>query len=314
MGEVWIKEAEDLNPSGGSGTMSGQGGPRCTLHCTVSNPGSFDAMVDVLTSKTSESHLLYDYKTDRLGQFFPLDKSARALMSGSHSVSHNKMGSVNIQIEVCAQPIDWTADSNWHPGPNFRAMIRAVRSWGIADEFVTRLAKSSSDNVRRSWDTFDSTSTGGNRWWGHCHIPSPESHWDPGPVNLTKFFAAAGTAPVDPVGESMPFLVQKAGQDPVYVADTMTRRWVQSKGELGTIQKAYRTLGLDDKVYVVDYINGAGALIGPDPFAPTSTYDDGTDPDPIFQPRDEGPDPDEDHAGTGEPEVVQGEHEGGWRR
>jgi hypothetical protein len=191
MGEVWIAEAEDLDPSGSSGTMSGQGGPRATLHCTVSNPGSFNAMVDVLTGNQAESHLLYDYKTDRLGQFFPLDKSARALMSGSHSVSHNKMGSVNIQIEVCAQPVDWTADDDWHPGPNFRAMMRAIRSWGIRDQFVYRPAKSSGDNVRRSWDTFDSSDTGGKLWWGHCHVPSPESHWDPGPLNLAAFFAAA---------------------------------------------------------------------------------------------------------------------------
>jgi hypothetical protein len=191
MGEVWIPEAEDLNPSGSSGTMSGQGGPRCTLHCTVSNPGSFNAMHDVLTDKQAEPHLLYDYKTDRLGQYFPLNKSARALMSGSHSVSHNKMGSVNIQVEVCAQPVDWTADDDWHPGPNFRAMMRAIRSWGIADEFVYRPAKSSSDNVRRSWDTFDSSDTGGKLWWGHCHIPSPESHWDPGPLNVAAWFAAA---------------------------------------------------------------------------------------------------------------------------
>jgi hypothetical protein len=191
MGEVWIPEAEDLPPSGSAGTMSGQGGPRATLHCTVSNPGSFEAMVDVLRSNQSESQLLYDYKSDRLGQFFPLDKSGRALMSGSHSVSHNKMGSVNIQIEVCAQPVDWTADDDWHPGPNFRAMMRAIRSWGIRDEFVYRPAKSSGDNVRRSWDTFDSTTTGGNRWWGHCHVPSPESHWDPGPLDLARFFAAA---------------------------------------------------------------------------------------------------------------------------
>ena len=299
MGEVWIAEAEDLNPSGDPGTMSGQGGPRATLHCTVSNPGSFNAMDDVLTSNKSESHLLYDYKTDRLGQYFPLNKSARALVSGTHSVSHNKMGTVNIQIEVCAQPVDWTADDDWHPGPNFRAMIRAIRSWGIEDEFVYRPAKSSGDNVRRSWDTFDSTSTGGNRWWGHCHVPSPESHWDPGPLNLEKFFAAAGEVPTTQ-GEAVPFLVRKSDADYVYVADTITRRWVQSKGELGTIQKAYQKLGLDDTVYVVDYINGAGMLVGTNPYAAGSTYDDGTDPDPIFEPEPTGEEPDEDHAGTGE--------------
>lgn len=277
MGEVWVKEAEDLNPSGSSGTMSGQGGPRCTLHCTVSDPGSFNSMDDVLTSKQAEPHLLYDYKTDRLGQYFPLDKSARALMSGSHSISHNKMGSVNIQIEVCAQPVDWTADNDWHPGPNFRAMIRAVRSWGIADEFVYRLAKSGSDNVRRSWDTFDSSSTGGALWWGHCHVPSPESHWDPGPLNLERFFDAAGDTGDDM--QQLYYLVQKKGQDPVYVADTSTRRWVQSKGELGTIQNAWKEFGWDTKVHVVDYLNGAGQLIGPDPFAATSPAYDENEPE-----------------------------------
>jgi hypothetical protein len=69
-------------------------------------------------------------------------------------------------------------------------MLRAIRSWGIADQFVYRLASSGGDNVRRSWDTFDSSSTGGGLWWGHCHVPSPESHWDPGPLNIGAFFAA----------------------------------------------------------------------------------------------------------------------------
>jgi hypothetical protein len=303
MGEVWIPEAEDLNPSGSSGTMSGQGGPRATLHCTVSNPGSFNAMHDVLTDKQAEPHLLYDYKTDRLGQYFPMNKSARALMSGSHSVSHNKMGSVNIQVEVCAQPVDWTADDDWHPGPNFRAMIRAVRSWGIADKFVYRLASSGGDNVRRSWDTFDSTSTGGGVWWGHCHIPSPESHWDPGPLNLDRFWAAAGTDQ-ERDDDMQPFLVRKADADYVYVADTMTRRWVRSQGELGTIKEAWKKFGLDTTVYVVDYINGAGTLIGADPYveAPEgSAYavdDDPASPAPRFD-RPDDDDNDDDRPERG---------------
>ena len=123
MGERWIPEAEDLKPVGSHGPMSGRGGPRATLHCTVSTPGSFNAMHRVLTSKKSEPHLLYDPATDRLGQYFPLDRRARALMTG-----HNDVGTVNIQIEVCASTDDWTARSDWRPGKNFRAMIRAIRS------------------------------------------------------------------------------------------------------------------------------------------------------------------------------------------
>ena len=191
MGEVWIKEAEDLKPVGNSNPMSGIGGPRATLHCTVSNPGSFDAMHRVLTSKSSESHLLYDPKTDRLGQYFPLDRAARALARGTLAYSHNRVGSINIQIEVCAMPVDWTAGANWNPGPNFRAMMRAIRSWGIEPVQVAPFAQTSGENRRQSWATF-STTAGGGKWWGHCHIPDGESHWDPGRVNWSRFIAAAG--------------------------------------------------------------------------------------------------------------------------
>jgi len=196
MGEVWIKEAETLKPTGNHNAMSGVGGPRATLHCTVSYPGSFDAMHRVLTSKSSESHLLYDPKTDRLGQYFPLDRAARALARGTLAYSHNRVGSVNIQIEVCEMPRDWTVSDGWNPGPNFRAMLRAIRSWGIADEFIYRPAKSGTDraNVVRP-DRLLTSTDGGGKWWGHCHYGQGESHYDPGPVNLERFFGAAPTAP-----------------------------------------------------------------------------------------------------------------------
>ena len=198
-GEVWIPEAEDLTPVGGSNPMSGVGGPRATLHCTVSRPGSFDDMVRVLRNKRAESNLVYDGKTDRLGQFYALDRAGRSLMRGSLPYSHNRVGTVNIQIEVCNMPVDWTASSDWNPGPNFRAMIRAVRSWGIRDEFVGRLARTGSDraNVAQPLSLLTSEK-GGGVWWGHCHYPDGETHWDPGPLNLDRFFGAAPAAPTVP--------------------------------------------------------------------------------------------------------------------
>jgi hypothetical protein len=192
VGEVWIKEAEDLTPVGSHNAMSGIGGPRATLHCTVSRPGSYDAMVKVLRDKRAESHLVYDPLTDRLGQFFPLDRAARALARGTLDYSHNRVGSINIQVEVCAMPVDWTAGDDWRPGPNFRAMIRAIRSWGIRDEFIYRPARTSTDraNVVRPKALLTSTE-GGGKWWGHCHYGDGETHWDPGPINLDRFFGAA---------------------------------------------------------------------------------------------------------------------------
>jgi hypothetical protein len=185
MGERWIAEAEQLTPSGAPGTMSGVGPPRAICHVTVSRPGSFDAMHRVLTDKMAEPHLLYDWATDRLGQYFPLDRSARALKRGARDVSCNKVGTVCIQIEFCSMPDGFTR--YWTPGPNFRALMRAIASWGITPQFVARANTSAGDNVRQTWETY--LATGG--WWGHCHVPEND-HWDPGPIDQAAFFAAAG--------------------------------------------------------------------------------------------------------------------------
>lgn len=185
MGERWIAEAEQLTPSGAPGTMSGVGPARAICHVTVSRPGSFDAMHRVLTDKQGEPHLLYDWATDRLGQYFPLDRSARALKRGARDVSCNKVGTVCIQIEFCSMPDGFTR--YWTPGPNFRALMRAIASWGITPQFVARANTSAGDNVRQTWETY--LATGG--WWGHCHVPEND-HWDPGPIDQAAFFAAAG--------------------------------------------------------------------------------------------------------------------------
>src|SRR5512139_1563589 len=66
MGIRFVPGAERLTPRGSSNTMDGKGGPRATCHATVSKPGSFEAMHDVLVGKKSESHVLYDMKGDRL--------------------------------------------------------------------------------------------------------------------------------------------------------------------------------------------------------------------------------------------------------
>lgn len=194
-GTIWIPEAEDLRAVGSSNTMDGLGGPRATAHVTVSNPGSFDAMHGVLTNKKSEPHVLYDMKGDRLGQYFALDRSARALMGGDGSpypIGHNRHGLVNIQVEICWDPADGdlTLHDLWaQDRPNWQAFLRAVRSWGIDDRFIYRTARSSGDKaaVERSVATWWGSS-GGGCWWGHCHYDEAETHWDPGPLDVARFF------------------------------------------------------------------------------------------------------------------------------
>jgi hypothetical protein len=204
-GVRFVPEAEDLTPSGSSNTMFGTGGPRATLHCTVSHTTQFEDMHRVLTDGAREPHLLYSFADDRLGQYFALDRSARALLGPPDvPVSHNRSGTVNIQIEVVARTDDWTRRDDWRPGPNFKAMLRAIRSWGIDNRLVFRFAQNSGDrpNVARPASML-SSDAGGGCWWGHCHYPRPSDpskvHWDPGRVDMARFFAAADQSPA-PVG------------------------------------------------------------------------------------------------------------------
>lgn len=194
----WTKEAEDLVAVGSSGTMAG-GTAKAVLHVTVSPSGGdwFTKMHKTLTGNKAEPHYLYDPVTDRLGQYFALDRSARALRTGVGKHSANKFGARVIQIEVVADADD-PFTKHWKPGPNFRAMMRDIRANGVPDKWIARPAKNYADaaTLRVSYAAYEKF-TG---WLGHCHVPGqndPEKekpqfgHWDPGPIDTDTFFLGA---------------------------------------------------------------------------------------------------------------------------
>ena len=203
----WTAEAEDLKPNGSPGTLMGVGGAKAIPHVTVSGPGSFSAMRDVLTNKKAEPHYLYDFKSDRLGQFFPLDVSARALFNpGTLPGSPNKAGTRVIQIEFVSWPGTkdglprngapttkggMTASPDWNPGPNFRAMMRDIRANGVPDLFP--FGATDPGTPRAPWGTY----LNGSGWFPHSTVPG-NVHWDTGTLNLTAFFAAASTTTTTP--------------------------------------------------------------------------------------------------------------------
>ncbi|MYV77804.1 hypothetical protein GT352_28305 [Streptomyces sp. SID1046] len=194
MGEIWIPEAERL----GDGVIAGAGAmdapnapPRVVWHTTEGSSGTsaaFHGTADYLMEENYEPHILYDPITDQLGQFGPLNQSAKALANAG-SVRTNRTGRVCIQIEVMAKA-GTPFTGYWRPGKNFRALLRAIRSWGVPDEWPAgRLAQSYSDDSPRPltiWQT-----RGGH--YGHSNIPGND-HWDPGAID-TAALLAAGTDP-----------------------------------------------------------------------------------------------------------------------
>lgn len=216
MPTTWVSGAERLGSGAIGGAMDSPSRPaRVVWHTTESGAGdaAFNAVGKYLRTIGAEPHFLYDPTTDRLGQFGPLDKSARALRNDG-ATRTNRTGRACIQIEVLGRAAT-PFTGYWKPGPNFRAMMAAIRSWGVPDVFPLPLASSYGKGVRtRSiWLT-----KGGH--YGHSNVPGND-HWDPGAISATRLFAAAphGGQATKPAGTAKPKvdlsqLVSAARKDP----------------------------------------------------------------------------------------------------
>ncbi|MEU0645312.1 peptidoglycan-binding domain-containing protein [Streptomyces umbrinus] len=198
MGTNWIEKAQRLGDGSIGGAMDHPSIPgRVVWHTTESGAGddAFRSVTSHLISVSAEPHLLYDPTTDRLGQFGPLNASARALRNDG-STRTNRVGKVCIQIEVlgrAGKPFTAT----WKPGPNYRAMMAAIRSWKIPDTFPAgRIATSGADATNRPRTIW--MSKGGH--YGHANIPGND-HWDPGNIDKSALFEAA---PVGSPGAGLP--------------------------------------------------------------------------------------------------------------
>jgi hypothetical protein len=194
MGTLWISGAERLPVSSAGGTITSTAPPRVVWHATEAQPGTanvWTSMIRVLNNKAAEPQVLYDPVADRLGQFMPLNVSGRALKNDG-TVRTNRVGKVCIQVEVIAYSAKpFTA--YWKPGPNWRALMAAIRSWGIPDVqpagAFPKFIDSPPHNVpesprsRTTW-----TTTGGH--FSHAQIPGND-HGDPGAVSFPAMLAAA---------------------------------------------------------------------------------------------------------------------------
>lgn len=188
MGTLWIPGAEKLPCSKPGGTITSTAPPRAVWHTVEGTSGSTSAWassIRVLNEKSAEPQVLYDPITDRLGQFMPLNLSGRALKNDG-GYQTNRIGRVCIQIEVIAfsaKPFT----GYWKPGKNFKALVAALKSWGIPvdvwpagppPKFIANPPHNvpENDRDRQTWLT-----KGGS--FSHSQIPAND-HGDPGGVDI----------------------------------------------------------------------------------------------------------------------------------
>jgi peptidoglycan hydrolase-like protein with peptidoglycan-binding domain len=194
-GPAYIDGVERLGGQVIGGAMDHpESGPRFTWHVTVSPTGYFTSMASYLINAGFEPQVLYDPKSDRLGQFGPLTQSARALQNDGNRRT-NREGLVNIQVEVVAMPSPpWTDGFDPAAKPNFRKLLAAGRAHGIPDVWPAGPpVTSSSQAMPRRRDIWQSK--GGH--YGHCHVPG-NTHWDPGGIDMAKVPGKAAPTPQPP--------------------------------------------------------------------------------------------------------------------
>lgn len=199
MGTLWVPGARRVAPSSPGGTITSTAPPRVVWHTTEApsgKAGMMATMIRVLKDKGAEPQLLWDPVTDELVQFMPLNSSGRALKNDGATRS-NRVGKVCIQIEVIAYA-KTPFTGYWKPGPNYRAMMAAIRSHGIPDIFPMGNPPKYPGDSRRDRDIW--LKRGGH----YCHANVPgNDHGDPGAISPPALFEAAPTKsiPRPPAGD-----------------------------------------------------------------------------------------------------------------
>ncbi|MER5903047.1 peptidoglycan-binding protein [Streptomyces mirabilis] len=184
-GTVWIPGAIRL----GSGTIGGamdhpENPPRVVEHTTESPAGGsyLESVGSYLRQVASEPQLIYCPVTDRIGQFGPLNQSARALKNDGTRRT-NREGRVCIQWEVlgrAAQP--WT--NGWDPAkkPGYQKLLAAADSWGVPRVWPAGAPPAypggSHPRSRTVWQ-------GNGGYFAHADVPGND-HGDPGAIDITK--------------------------------------------------------------------------------------------------------------------------------
>lgn len=183
MGVVYIQGAERFGDGVIGGAMDG-GKPRSTQHTVECPPGRgyFLSMGAYLVRVATEPQVLYDPQSDSLGQFGPLNQSARALRNAG-STRTNRTGTVNIQVEVCgraSQP--WTDGFDPAKKPNYLKLIAAIDSWSVPRDWPAGppQAYPGDHDDRDMWTWIN---RGG--YFGHSQVPGND-HGDPGAIDITK--------------------------------------------------------------------------------------------------------------------------------
>lgn len=196
-GALWLPGAE-RHPQTNGGTPAG-GPPRAIWHITWDELGKggklppFDNVSRYLISAGFCPHLMWDPWGGRIIQYYPADRSARAVRNLSGGVETNRMGKVCLQVEAWFSPGAVVGGNRYAtladtPCKNLDKIVSWMRSHGIKDRWPN------------GWPKWDGSSRNAVNWrtesghYGHSQVPEND-HDDPGPMPRNMFAGGSPTPP-----------------------------------------------------------------------------------------------------------------------
>jgi LysM repeat protein len=208
-GPAYISGAVKFGDQSIGGAMDHpESGPRFTWHTTESPAGAsyFNSVALYLIRVASEPQIIYDPESDKLGQFGPLNLSARALKNDGTRRT-NREGKVNIQVEVLGRAASpWTKGFDPTQKPNFQKLLAAGRAWGIPDVWPAGKPPAyPGGNSARSRTVWQSKAG----HYSHSQVPGND-HGDPGAIDTAIVPGKAPSpSPGSDTGSTTTYTVKK---------------------------------------------------------------------------------------------------------
>ena len=195
-------------------------------------------------------HLIYDWRNRRGVQHVRLDRAAYSAMDGNDD-------DYMIQVELvgfAAETRNWPEQALRNiaadvvaPLEQFFQIPRTVVWHGFKDGRDGITLATASSPIRLNWTQLRDFSG----WLGHQHLPSPDTHWDPGALPMARIFsylpaAESGggkAAPALVPEEDMAYLVKGKDKPAVYVvsatADGTWKRHVTDDSEFNVLRALF---------------------------------------------------------------------------
>lgn len=163
--------------------------PKGLLHSTegTSLAGAEQAM------RNYPSHLGYDYRTRDKRQYISLDRAAYSAMDESDNDPIYQVELVGFAATMRDLP-DWAlrniAEDVIRPLQDAVGIPDIVIPSGFKDgrDGIVPYISTPQSPIRISYAQLRAFSG----WLGHQHLPSPDSHWDPGAINIWRLLEIAG--------------------------------------------------------------------------------------------------------------------------